>query len=190
MNNNSIFNPSYSQSNPFTLPATTTAPAINSELIDSYARLEAIRQRQAELNAMSQKAAIPDVQATARKTVFSDIADEFNGLSEDETAFITNSPEYQKLNNKYQAEFSNFLISKFSNEYMQSGNTRTLEELLYEVRRQKDRYKEKFAEDINQIRDQNKQLTDQNNALALSNQELQEQLKEIRAKLWSDEGAK
>jgi molybdopterin converting factor small subunit len=189
MNNNSIFNPNYSSSNPFTMPTVTTAPAINNELIDSYARLEALRQRQAELNAMGQKT-LSDVQTPTRKTVFSDIAEEFNGLSEDETNFIVNSPEYQKLNSKYQTEFSNFLISKFSNEYMQTGNVRTLEELLYEVRRQKDKYKERFAEDINQIRDQNKHLTDQNNALALSNQELQEQLREIRAKLWSEEAAK
>jgi regulator of replication initiation timing len=185
--NNSIFNPNYSGTNPFSTGALTQAPpALDNNLMESYARLEALKQKQAELNALNQKNLMD---SPARKTVFTDIAEEFNGLSEDETNFIVNSPEYQKLNSRYQTEFSNFLITKFSNEYMQTGNTRTLEELLHEIRRQKDKYKEKFAEDINQIRDQNRVLTDQNNALAISNQELQEQLREIRAKIWKDEGA-
>jgi polyhydroxyalkanoate synthesis regulator phasin len=70
---------------------------------------------------------------------------------------------------------------------MQTGNTRTLEEMLYVIRKQKDKYKEKFATDINEIRNQNKTLLDKNNQLAESNQELQKQLEEIKARLWKDD---
>jgi lipoate-protein ligase A len=120
-------------------------------------------------------------------TVFTDIENELKNLSEDETTFITSSKEYQQISNKYQAEFSQFLISKFSNEYLQSGNTRTLEELLYVIRAQKDKYKDKFATDINEIRDQNKTLLDRNNELAESNQALQKELEKIKSRLWKDD---
>jgi molybdopterin converting factor small subunit len=126
-------------------------------------------------------------QVVPQATVFTDIENELKNLSEDETAFITSSKEYQTVSNKYQAEFSQFLISKFSNEYLQTGNTRTLEELLYVIRAQKDKYKDKFATDINEIRDQNKNLLDRNNQLAESNQALQKQLEEIKARLWKDD---
>jgi polyhydroxyalkanoate synthesis regulator phasin len=126
----------------------------------------------------------PAVQQHA--TVFTDIENELKNLSEDETAFITSSKEYQTISNRYQAEFSQFLINKFSNEYIQTGNTRTLEELLYTIRQQKDKYKDKFATDINEIRDQNKTLLDRNNQLAESNQALQKQLEEIKSRLWKE----
>jgi FtsZ-binding cell division protein ZapB len=87
------------------------------------------------------------------------------------------------LNAKYQNEFSQFLITKFSNEYIQTGNVKTLEEMLFTIRQKKEQYKQKFAEDINEIRDQNKTLVDRNNQLAQSNQLLQEQLKAIQEKL-------
>jgi hypothetical protein len=54
---------------------------------------------------------------------------------------------------QYQTEFSQFLLAKFSQEYIQSGNGRTLEEMLSVIRKQKDKYKQKFASDINEIRD-------------------------------------
>jgi hypothetical protein len=171
--NNNLFglNNNYNTSNPFS----NTPSVLDASLADSYAKLEALKRQQ-----MQQQQIVPQA------TVFTDIENELKNLSEDETAFITSSKEYQTVSNKYQAEFSQFLISKFSNEYLQSGNTRTLEELLYVIRAQKDKYKDKFATDINEIRDQNKNLLDRNNQLAESNQALQKQLEEIKARLWKD----
>jgi len=171
--NNNLFglNNNYNTSNPFS----NTPSVLDASLADSYAKLEALKRQQ-----MQQQQVVPQA------TVFTDIENELKNLSEDETAFITSSKEYQTVSNKYQVEFSQFLISKFSNEYLQTGNTRTLEELLYVIRAQKDKYKDKFATDINEIRDQNKNLLDRNNQLAESNQALQKQLEEIKARLWKD----
>ena len=150
-----MFN-NYSTNNPFSFNNKTTSN---------------IEDKQSQLNNGA-----PPSQAT----VFTDISNEFKDLTEDELNFITTSSEYQTLNNKYQSEFSQFLISKFSNEYLQTtGNTRTLEEMLFTIRSKKDQYKKKFANDINEIRDQNKELAERNNQLAANNIELQAQLKKL-----------
>lgn len=146
--------------------------------MQSYARLEALKAKQNQL----QNTQVVQQQST----VFTDIAGEFEGLSSDESNFIVNSKEYQALNQRYQNEFTQFLISKFSGEYLQTGNVRTLEEMLFTIRQKKEQYKQKFAEDINEIRDQNKNLVDKNNQLAESNQLLQQQLKAIQEKLLKD----
>jgi molybdopterin converting factor small subunit len=172
MNNLFGLNNNYSTSNPFS----NSPSVLDASLADSYAKLEALKRQQ-----MQQQ------QTVQHATVFTDIENELKNLSEDETTFITSSKEYQQISNKYQAEFSQFLISKFSNEYLQSGNTRTLEELLYVIRAQKDKYKDKFATDINEIRDQNKTLLDRNNELAESNQALQKELEKIKSRLWKDD---
>lgn len=173
----SIFNSNLSATNPFA-PSMPNGTNTIDDLAQSYAKLEALKARQNQLY---------NQQAPQISTVFTDINSELANLSEDETAFISNSPEYQAVNAKYQNEFSQFLISKFSNEYLQTtGNSRTLEEMLSVIRKQKEKYKEKFASDINEIRDQNKILLDKNNALAETNANLQKQLKEIQERLWSD----
>lgn len=171
--NNSIFGTNYNTTNPFS----NTPSVLDATLADSYAKLEALKRQQQQL----QQAAVPQ-----HSTVFTDIDSELKNLSEDEMAFITGSKEYQAISNKYQAEFSQFLINKFSNEYIQTGNTRTLEEMLYVIRSQKEKYKDKFATDINEIRDQNRDLLNKNNELAESNQALQKQLEEIKARLWKE----
>lgn len=165
-----MFNSNYSTSNPFSFNNKTTNN-IEDSLMQTYAQLEALKAKQNQLNSMNN----PN-----QSTVFTDIANEFKDLTDDETNFITSSPEYQNLNNKYQSEFSQFLIGKFSNEYLQTtGNTRTLEEMLFTIRSKKDQYKQKFAKDINEIRDQNKELLERNNTLAANNIELQNQLKKL-----------
>jgi molybdopterin converting factor small subunit len=170
--NNNIFGTNTNYNSPFQ----NTPSILDASLADSYAKLEALKRQQQQMQQ-------PVVQ---QSTVFTDIADELKNLSEDESAFITSSKEYQTISNKYQAEFSQFLINKFSNEYMQTGNTRTLEEMLYVIRQQKEKYKDKFATDINEIRDQNKTLLDRNNQLAESNLALQKQLEEIKSRLWKE----
>jgi hypothetical protein len=171
--NNSIFGTNYNTTNPFS----NTPSVLDATLADSYAKLEALKRQQQQL----QQASVPQ-----HSTVFTDIDSELKNLSEDEMSFITGSKEYQAISNKYQAEFSQFLINKFSNEYIQTGNTRTLEEMLYVIRTQKEKYKDKFATDINEIRDQNRDLLNKNNELAESNQALQKQLEEIKARLWKE----
>jgi hypothetical protein len=172
MNNNSIFGNSLNyNTNPF---LSSTNPQNTDDLLaQSFAKLEALKKQYNDSK-------------TQQSTVFTDIESEFKNLSDDETQFIVNSSEYQAANLKYQSEFSQFLINKFSNEYLQTGNTRTLEEMLYIIRNQKEKYKEKFATDINEIRDQNKSLLDKNNQLAESNQQLQKQLEEIKNRLWKE----
>jgi FtsZ-binding cell division protein ZapB len=173
-----LFNSGFSSSNPFNISGNlnNTTQDLENSIMQSYARLEALKAKQNQLQGISQ----PAVQ---QNTVFTDIANEFEGLSADESNFIVNSLEYQKLNSKYQTEFSQFLISKFSGEYIQTGNVKTLEEMLFTIRQKKEQYKQKFAEDINEIRDQNKNLVEKNNQLAENNQLLQEQLKAIQERL-------
>lgn len=60
---------------------------------------------------------------------------------------------------------------------------RTLEELLNVIRKRRDQYKSKFAEDITEIKDQNKALVDKNDELSKSNLELQKQLEAIQKRL-------
>jgi molybdopterin converting factor small subunit len=166
---NNIFGNNLNYTSPF--GNTYNNPSVEDSLAQSYAKLEALKRQYGENH---------------QSTVFTDIESELKNLSEDELQFITNSKEYQTISAKYQTEFSQFLINKFSNEYLQTGNTRTLEEMLYTIRNQKDKYKDKFATDINEIRDQNKSLLDRNNELAETNQALQKQLEEIKNRLWRD----
>jgi FtsZ-binding cell division protein ZapB len=169
MNTNNLFNTNFSTSNPFNMSAMNNPTQdLENSLMQSYAKLEALKAKQNQLQ-----------QPTVVNTVFSDIAKEFEGLSSDEMNFIINSDEYQKLNGRYQDEFTQFLIAKFANEYLQTGNAKTLEEMLFTIRQKKDQYKQKFTEDINQIKDQNKNLVEKNNLLAENNQALQEQLKKL-----------
>jgi regulator of replication initiation timing len=179
MNTGNLFNSTFSSSNPFNISGNNTTQDLENSLMQSYARLEALKAKQNQL----QNNQIPSPQST----VFTDIAGEFEGLSSDESNFIINSKEYQILNERYQNEFTQFLISKFSGEYLQTGNVRTLEEMLFTIKQKKEQYKQKFAEDINEIRDQNKNLVDKNNQLAESNQLLQKQLKAIQERLLKDD---
>lgn len=172
MTSNNIFglNSNYNTSNPFSNPPSI----LDSTLADSYAKLEALKRQQG-------------IQQPQVMTVFTDIETELKNLSEDELNFITTSKEYQSVSSKYQAEFSQFLINKFSNEYIQTGNTKTLEEMLYIIRNKKEKYKEKFASDINEIKDQNKALLERNDKLAENNLALQKQLEEIKSRFLKGE---
>jgi TRAP-type mannitol/chloroaromatic compound transport system substrate-binding protein len=166
-----MFSSNYSNSNPFSFNNKTTS-SIEDSLLQTYAQLEALKAKQTQLNN-------GNLNQQDSRNVFTDISDEFKDLTEDEVNFIVNSPEYKSLNEKYQNEFSQFLISKFSNEYLQTGNARTLEEMLHTVKKKKEDFKQKFSKDINEIRDMNKELLEKNNALAASNLELQEQIKTL-----------
>lgn len=147
---------------------------LDTSLAQSYARLEALKNQQ---NQYSQAALPSVVQA---------INQELAGLSEDESQFIVNSKEYQQANLNYQQDFSQFLIQKFSAEYLQQKSSRPLEELLNVIKKEKEKYKERFAADINEIRDQNKALLTKNDELANNNLILQKQLEDIQKRLMVD----
>lgn len=163
-NTNGIFNSNYSTSNPFNMGGN---PSLGTQqTLDAY-KLEMLKQQQ----------------QPQQTTVYTDIAGELANLSPDESNFITSSPEYQKSYTKYQTEFSEFLTNKFANEFIAASSGKSLEELLFVIRQQKDAYKSKFAKDINEIRDQNKSLLNKNNKLAEDNEKLKEQLKSIQERL-------
>lgn len=173
---------STSSSNPFALPGPMqSAQNLDNSIMETYAKLNALKQRQAELNSMVQGQ--PVMQQQMQRTVFSDIATEMSDLGEDELNFIVSSNEYRQLNERHQREFSEFITEKFSNEYIATGRTKTLEQLLAVIRKRKEEYKSRFASDITEIREQNKSLVDKNNELAQSNAELQKQLEIIQQKL-------
>lgn len=167
-NTNGIFNSNYSTSNPFNM-------GHQQESFNKFDLMKAQQQMQQMNN-----------QPIQQQTVFSDISNELKDLSKDENSFIVNSVNYQKAFNKYQEEFSEFLISKFANEFVQVNGGRSAEELLFVIRQERENYKNKFSEDINQIRDQNKTLLESNNKLAQDNLALQQQLQEIQNKLWRE----
>lgn len=180
MNQNNLFSSGLSSSNPFNLNnINSTIPSLDNSLLESYAKLEALKQKHSQMNAIGMQ---------QKQTVFTDISEELKGLSEDELNFIINSNEYTMLNQKYQNEFSQFLINKFSDEYLQTGNSaRTLEEMLHTIKQQKEKYKEKFAIDINEIKDQNKELLNKNSELENSNKELKDELQKIQERLkWTE----
>jgi hypothetical protein len=92
---NSIFNSNFSTSNPFNMSGNNqTTQDLENSLMQSYARLEALKAKQNQFQQTAQ------VQQFQQRNVFSDIAGEFEGLSADEATFIVNSKEYQNLNSK------------------------------------------------------------------------------------------
>lgn len=117
------------------------------------------------------------------KNVFTEITEEMLNVSDDERLFIENSKEYISLNQQYQNEFSAFLIEKFSNEYSHSKYGETPERILAVIRNKREEYKNKFAENLNEIKESNKLLINKNDELVRINETLQNQLKEIQSKL-------
>lgn len=168
---NSIFNSPYSTSNPFMTNFQNNNGNMDQNLAEMYSKLEALK---ASSNANQQQ--------PQKTSVFTEISEELKNMTDDEKAYIFSTKEYQTANAKYQDAFSVFLVTKFANEFLQN-NQRTMEELLLTIRNKKDQYRNKFADDVAEIRNQNKSLADKNAELAKSNSELQEQLKAIQERL-------
>lgn len=123
-------NNNVSSTNPFALPGPSqSAQSLDNSIMETYAKLNALKQRQQDLNNLTQN---PQMQQ-AQRTVFSDIATEMSGLGEDELNFILSSKDYKTLNERHQREFSEFITEKFANEYIASGRTKTLEEMLVAI---------------------------------------------------------
>lgn len=133
-----------------------------------YQEMEYMKQRQ---NGISQK------------TVFTEISDEMKDISEDERHFIESSKEYTIASQKYQSDFSMFLIENFGADFAKSKYGKSIEEVLATIRQKKEDYRNHFAENISEIRNQNNTLAQQNDALAKMNLDLQKQLAEIQKQL-------
>jgi hypothetical protein len=140
----------------------------NTDLSKLYAELEMLKGNQ---------------QSLTKRTVFTDIASEMSNASEDERIFIENSKEYISLNQQYQTEFSAFLIEKFGDEYASSKYGETPERILNVIKNKREEYKNKFAANLNEIKESNRTLVDKNEELAKINESLQKQLAEIQSKL-------
>ena len=166
-NNNSLFSSQFSTSNPF-MNQPQSISQIDQNIANVYSQLEALKN--------------PQQNQQRQNTVFTDIFNEMKSMSDDEKAYIFSTKEYVAANAKYQEEFSTFLINKFSGEFLQN-HQRTMEELLSVIKNKKEQYKNKFADDVAEIRERNKDLADKNAALAKNNQILQEELKKIQMKL-------
>lgn len=179
MYENNFFNTGFSTSNPFSNVGNKADP-----LMDAYAKLEALKQQQMALNDRNNQN--NNQYQQTQSNVFSDISNEFKDMSENETKFVLSSKEYIDAYNNYQTKFSEFITAKFANEFLQSGNGRCAEELLFTIKQQKEAYKGKFAKDISEIQEQNKNLANTNSKLIESNAELQKQLLEIQKKLTNE----
>jgi len=116
LNGGGLFNSPFSSSNPLYYGSNNnqTISPLDQSLLDSYNRMETLKQRQAALQNQNQ--------TRQPATVFTDIATETKEMGEDELNFVTSSQDYQRLYAKYQQEFSEFITAKFANEYIQSGN--------------------------------------------------------------------
>lgn len=144
--------------------------------------LEQLYQKLESLKSKPQQAQ-QQVNQPNKRSVFTDITEEMRGASEDERRFIETSKEYVALDNQYKNEFSIFLMEYLGNDFLNSKYGRTPEQILGVIKEKRELYKNKFAENLNEIRGQNSSLAVKNDKLAKTNVELQKQLLEIQKKL-------
>lgn len=155
-NNNSIFSSPFQSQNS------------NDRLNQLYQEMEFMKQHQTNQQ---------------QRTVFTDIAEEMKDVSVDERRFIETSDEYLSASQEYQNYFTLFLIDFLGADFLNSRYGKSPEKVLAVIRQKKDDYKNRFAENISEIRSQNNTLAQQNDALAQANMELQKQLADIRKQL-------
>jgi hypothetical protein len=139
-------------SNPF-----QSALSQGNSLEDAYQKLEFLKAQQNLLHSKDQ---------SQIRNVFSDIANEWSSVSEDERSFIESSKEYRAADLRYQQEFTAFLIEYLGNDFLKSSHGKAAEEVLAVIKSKKDSYKNKFADDISEIRNKNSQLEQNNEILA------------------------
>jgi hypothetical protein len=139
----------------------------NRDLAKMYAELESLKQNKVQ----------------TQRTVFTDIATEMSDISDDERLFIEGSKEYIALNQQYQIEFSSFLINKFGAEFSSTEYGKTPEKILALIREKKDLYKNQFAANLNEIKQNNKSLIEKNNELVQVNEKLRTELDKIKEKI-------
>lgn len=98
------------------------------------------------------------LQLPSYRTVFNDIADEWNKCTAEEQTFINNDEDYVKSNLKYQQAFSSFLLEMVGQQFASSQYGKTAEEVLVAMRKAKDKYRQKADSTVKSVQEQNEML--------------------------------
>lgn len=98
------------------------------------------------------------LQMPSYKTVFTDIADEWNKCTAEEQAFINNDEDYVKSNLKYQQAFNSFLLEMVGQQFVVSPYGKTAEEVLLTLRQAKERYRKNTDNTVRSVQEQNEVL--------------------------------
>lgn len=98
------------------------------------------------------------LQMPTYRTVFNDIADEWNKCTAEEQAFINNDEDYVKSNLKYQQAFNSFLLEMVGQQFVISPYGKTAEEVLLTMKRAKERYRQNTDNTVRSVQEQNEIL--------------------------------
>lgn len=98
------------------------------------------------------------LQMPSYRTVFNDIADEWNKCTAEEQAFINNDEDYVKSNLKYQQAFNSFLLEMVGQQFVVSPYGKTAEEVLITLRQAKERYRQNTDNTVRSVQEQNEVL--------------------------------
>jgi hypothetical protein len=170
-NNNSLLSNPFQNNSENTLFSNSYLNNASNNFAEAYKKLELLKQQ------------ANGGQPPEKKTVFSEIFAEWDASSDDEKIFIENSKEYIEANSEYQKAFNTFLIEHLGNDFIHSKHGLSAEKLLNTIRNRKDAYKNKFAADIESIKEINSKLEKNNEELAKTNLDLQKQLEDIQKRL-------
>lgn len=92
------------------------------------------------------------------RTVFNDIADEWNACSDEERKFIEQDVEYAQANINYAQQFNAFLIDQFGLQFVNSKYGASAEKVLLSLKNARGRYHTNAIEDVANIKRENADL--------------------------------
>lgn len=98
------------------------------------------------------------LQLPAYRTVFNDIADEWNKSTAEEQTFINNDEDYVKANFKYQQAFNSFLLEMVGQQFASSNYGRTADEVLLSMKKAKEKYRQNADTTVKNVQEQNEML--------------------------------
>lgn len=98
------------------------------------------------------------LQIPTYRTVFNDIADEWNKSTLEEQTFINNDEDYVNANLKYQQAFNSFLLEMVGQQFVTSPQGRTAEEVLLALKKAKDKYRAQANTTVKNVQEQNEAL--------------------------------
>lgn len=98
------------------------------------------------------------LQMPTYRTVFNDIADEWNKCTPEEQSFINNDEEYVKANLIYQQSFNSFLLELVGSQFLSSQYGKTAESVLLTMRKARDGYRQQADLTVRSIQEQNEML--------------------------------
>lgn len=95
------------------------------------------------------------------RTVFNDIADEWNSCSEDERQFIEQDADYMKANIDYAQQFNSFLLDQFGLQFINSKYGASAEKVLIALKNARGKFRTSTIEDVSKIKTENLALQKQ-----------------------------